>query len=482
MRCELAAGAVVDRVADEVVVTLPRGDVVVLNAAAGVVLEAACGARDPIEAAAQALEQSCGAPQARSLRDARIALSRLRESGVVVFPTRLGSSICQRTGVFSLMSRRSFVAGMAVAGASLLSPEIALGEDSAAAARRIYGGDLLGSWAEGSLSADSRDWVDATGRVVRLPLHVERVAPYGPYAQSMLEALCPDMVVQVSARGMHASTQVGAIQTAEAIASSVGSESAVNEYLVTSTAPDLILDVADSVERLVTSIDQVQDSTGVPIVHMVVGTDDIPRAFMAMGDLVGRQDVAETLAVYTAKILLTFAQGLELIPAEDRRRAYFGQGADGLDTRNAGTLLGRVLGLVGLDNVMADLTDSQCIGVDAALVEARDPDFVILSMVDCEEGSEKRALIRSIWDDDCLGRGRDVVLAPTYPFNWLRNSPFTMQTLGALWLASEAYPGVYDYDMEKAAAEYFELFFRDDSGEGCAAALLNDARSIKDRS
>ena len=198
-----------------------------------------------------------------------------------------------------------------------------------------------------------------------------------------------------------------------------------------------------------------------PIVHMVVGTDDLPRAFQTLGTLLGREERADVLAQYVARTLLTFAQGRELIADENRKSAYFGQGPDGLNTRNADTLLSKVLDMVGLVNVMADLTDEQCFNVDAGLVDERDPGFVALSIRGCDEGTESRDLIRSIWYDDCLGRDRTVALVPSEPFGWLDSSPLTMQTLGALWLAHEAYPDVYGYDMAEATAEYFELFFWD---------------------
>lgn len=474
MECRLVKGAIVDHVGEETTVTTPTGDVVVLNATAGRALEAALGAPDAREAAAAELVR-WGASRDAAERDARQLLRRLRAAGAV-------TPVAHNTGARHArpLSRRVFVAGMAAAGATLLSPSLALGEEAAEEANRLYNGDPLGSWGEEEPSAtpDVREWVDATGRVVQLPLHVERVAPYGPYAQAMLEALAPDMVVQVSARGMHASAMANADQVASVLSSSVGGEADVSAYTVASADPDLILDIADSQERLTTSIEQVQDATGVPIVHMVVGTDDLPRAFQTLGELLGRVDRADTLARYAAHTLLTFAQGRELIAQEDRVGAYFGQGPDGLNTRNADTLLGRVFDMVGLDNVMADLTDEQCFNVDAGLVDERNPSFVALSIRGCDEGTESRDLIRSIWYDDCLGRDRKVVLAPDEPFGWLDRSPLTMQTLGALWLAHEAYPDVYDYDMDAAAAEYFELFFWEDGADAEVASLLDDAEEF----
>lgn len=489
MRYRLRQGCEAEWVADEVAVTMPNGDIAVLNESAGVVLDAVREGGGLADAA-DALSEKYGIDAERAKRDAKNALEWLAsrrivaadsdsahgvDEGSVAVEKPLEPSGLRRHSLGmqegNTFSRRMFVAGMAALGASLLAPSLAFGEESARLADKTYNGDALGSWANDE--AGTRIWTDSLGRYVEVPSDISKAAPYGPYAQAMLESIDPSLVANVSARGLHASTQVPQVRIASL---SVDGESvaSIDSLALSVESPDVIIDVGDAVDRLTQAIDDSGQSGDVPVVHISAAVEDLPQAYRTLGDFLGEES-AYDLADYVAQMLVTFAQGREQITDDMRKKVYFGQGMDGLDTRAAGTLLDNVLTMIGADNAAHDLTEEQSFCLDAAMVEGWNPSFVALSIEDCVEGSESRELIRSIWKGTGLSYGRDVRLVPSDPFGWLDRSPLTMQTLGALWLANAVYPDVYDYDMVQVVQGYFNRFFHRDISASEAQALLDGA-------
>lgn len=456
-KLKITQGCSTEWVGHELVITLPHEDIVVLNESAGVIAEAACCGEDPVKALCSKFE----VPAHRAELESNRLIRRLQVLGIFQEPYA-----CRQPETH--VSRRLFVAGVAAFGVSLLSSGMALGEESAETATKVYNGSPLGEW-EGS---SKEVWVDSLGSESSIPADLSSIAPYGPYARAMLESIGTVPIANVTARGMHASTD-GSVQVqAAAIAGSVESASSINQALVAEEKPSLILDVGDSLDRLSddAALGVESGEQQVPVVHMMAGIQEVPQAFRTLADLLDAP-YANDLADYTAQILVTFAQGREQLSGGTMKRIYYGQGVDGLSTRFAGTLLDDICKMVGLENIASSFSLEESSQVDPSWVEDQKPDLIVVSSPGFSADNEARELIRSIWLEPPFSGVAHIV--PCEPFSWLDGSPLTMQTLGALWLANLAYPDVYDYDMADVVVDYFDRFFHLAIGRDEAIDLLN---------
>jgi iron complex transport system substrate-binding protein len=444
----------VEWVGRELVITLPQEDVVVLNESAGIVVEAVCCGEDPVQALCSKYNVSVCQAESESNR----LIGRLRMLG-------LFRDVRMHRRSTHGISRRLFVSGAAAFGVSLLSSEVALGEELA---DKLYNGSPLGEWKDSSKEV----WIDSLGNEVAIPSNLTCVAPYGPYARAMLESIGAMRISSVTARGMHSSSDSSIQLQAAGFAESVGSVPAINQALVAEQKPSLILDIGDSIDRLSEDVALGIKSSAqqVPVVYVLAGAQEIPQAFRTLANLLDAP-YANELADYAAQILATFAQGRERLLAETKKRIYYGQGVDGLSTRPAGTLFDDICVMVGLENIAASLSSADSSQVDPSWIEEQEPDLIVISSPSFTTDSETEKLIRSIWLKPPF---RDVsYIVPCEPFSWLDRSPLTMQTLGALWLANLAYPDIYDYSMVNETVDYFDMFFHISINCDEAAGLIN---------
>jgi iron complex transport system substrate-binding protein len=464
MNYRIAKNCSIEKVGEEVAVTCPTGDVMVLNETAGLILTAlseGLSERDIITC----LEENYDIAHETTSFKVSETLRVLQEHGIVVSAQqkpKIEKVIAKPKSV----SRRGFASAAGIIGISLFAPSAMQTEESRAFAHEFLEGDSLGGW--GAEQKVARIWTDSLGRMVEVPEQVTKVAPYGPYAQAMLESIDPALVVPVNNRGLHAS----ASQSLRTVSSSMTNTAILDTAVLKREAPDVVVDMADCPERLTSTIDPAQDESEVPIVHIVTGVGELPKAYRMLGDFLDIPKAYE-LADYAAQILYTFEQGRSLIDANGRKSVYFGQGEYGLDTRSKNTMLDDVLEMIGADNVAKGLEPGECYGIDPARIAEWNPDMVLLSILDIEYGTERGNVIFGLWGEDgLLGSNCRVVVAPTRPYPWLDRSPLFMQTLGALFVANALYPDIYSYDMAGTTRDYFRMFFNRSLKKSRAEAMI----------
>lgn len=446
----LSEGIGFDVVGNQVVLTLRDGDLLVLSESAGVILLAALYGNDP----ADVISGKYGFPYCESALIASRFIRRLQSLKVIEDAHQVLSSC-------NSVSRKTFLAGMCAFGFTLLSPESAFGEQSVSVAEKCYNGVALGEW---KTSSADRIWFDSLGEEVLIPAEINRIAPYGPFARGLIESLGGYSVSNITARGMHASVFPESIAQASSLYASTGSYSAFSKVAIEAEKPDLILSVGTNYawldDGLENSLNDEYDD--IPIVHLISGIADIPQAFRTIGELLNT-DEAANLADCIAKYYVTFAQGVETLGTLDRKKVYFGQGADGLSTRLAGTAIDEVFELIGLENIAHSLSVEEANQVDPLWIIEQKPDLIIISSPGFASFEESSELIRGIWFSQPFSDLSTVALVPEVPFSWLDGSPLTSATLGALWVANLAYPEIFNYSLPEVVVEYFEKFFHIDT-------------------
>ena len=438
----LARGILLEQVGEEFVASLPSGDMAVLNGSAAVALQALeASADDQLGAVAASLSAAYGIPDEQACVDAKKAIARLRSAGVVV-PERISPrpkpSFCESLG------RRAFVAGAISAGLSALGCETAFGEE----------------FAEGFAGNDGqRMWTDSLGRRVCIPEQVTSVAPYGPYAQSLIESIDPEMVVQVSARGMHASFAASAFDEAQDLRAEAPGEASLSVAALEDKLPDFVLDVAVGEDFLCRDIESQAWSADVPVVHLVVPPGQLPAAYVALGSLLGREERCRELSDFVASIDAFLDELRDLVPEDGTRTVYFGEGRDGLSSRRRETLIGSLIEAVGGRVFDCGLSDSGASNVPLGILLEYAPDVAVLNIPDYYIGKGASEAVDAVWGSGFLGRVAKVFVVPQEPVSWLGSAPLIAQTVGAIWLAKVVYPELVTSDVNSFIEECFGFMF-----------------------
>jgi iron complex transport system substrate-binding protein len=467
----------IGRIGVETVITTPNGDVLVLNETAGQLLHLVRQGASQ-DAAVAFLIENYEVAEEIALRDVTALLYGLLVKGVISEDRRYRKtppSPGHRDKTFggTRLGRRGFVVGAAALGVSLLIPPLAFDGKTAALADDLFHGRSAGDW-DGDSAGGFRTWTDSLGRRVEVPVDITCVAPFGAYAQAMLESVVPKSVVSISRRGLQASFVSETENSRLAESSRITAErqdKSIDPEMVATYSPDVIISIENSPDRDKPLLGALRDDIDVPLVHIVASPDEIPQAFRTLGDFLG-EDRAYEMADFVARILLTFAQGRELITQKNQKSVYFGTGTLGFDTMGRGSQFESILEMIGAKNIAHDLTGAECLNVPFGHLVSRSPSLVVLSMSDLDKEPELHRQICDAWLHPAIFPKTDIHLAPSEPVDWFNGSPLTSQTLGALWIAKLLYPEVYTYDLEQVVSEYFGLFFHRELSKHEASILM----------
>ena len=272
-------------------------------------------------------------------------------------------------------------------------------------------------------AAPAADIVDATGRSVQTPAHIERVLPAGPPAAVLLAALAPDVMLGWASP---VSAEARAFLSPEAARLPVvprltGRDDAIDK--VVALKPDLIVDYGTVSPRYADLARATQQRTGIPTMLLDGSLAQIPHAFRLLGNILHREGRAETLA--------KFAEALLAVPvSEAHPRVLCARGADGLTIVAPGTDLAETFTRLGWQVAApAGQGSSRQASIDD--IRALDPDIVVFS-----DPAMRATLDHSdAWRSLRAARDGRVFVAPALPFGWVDEPPSINRLLGVAWLS-----------------------------------------------
>ena len=265
--------------------------------------------------------------------------------------------------------------------------------------------------------------VDATGRSVDVPAHIERVLPAGPPAAILLAALAPDLMLGWTSP---VSGSTRALLSAEAarlpqVPRLTGRED-VTEKIV-ALKPDLILDYGTIAPRYMDLAKATQQRTGIPTLLLDGSLSEVPRTFRMLGSILHREQKAETLARF-AEAVLALSAGQTKHP-----RVLCACGPDGLTVVAPGSDLAQVFDQLG-GQLVAPTGQGPSRPATLNDIRALDPEVLVFT------DPAMRATIAQSDDWQSLRAVRDghVFIAPNLPFGWLDEPPSINRLLGLAWL------------------------------------------------
>ncbi len=328
---------------------------------------------------------------------------------------------------------------------------------------------LLLSGCQAGEQSKTIQYSDDLGRTVTLPSQIERVAPSGNPAQILLFSLAADKMVGWAnrPRSYQAKYIAEKYQNLPEFGAFYGKRGNLNLEELMAADVQLVVDFGERKNGIVEQLDQLQAKIGKPIIFIEGDIDTMAAAYRKLGALLDCSERAEQLAGFCEQTIAY---------ANDRRarvdaplNVYLGDGDDGYEAIAADNIHGRVIQMIGANNV-AQI--EQTSGKGGNLISAEQllnwqPDVILFNRPQALESAQNDATFQSL--------NAPLYQVPDALYNWMGRPPSINQLMGIYWLGNLLYPDVYDADVRQKASQFYALFFNYQISQEELDALLQPA-------
>jgi iron complex transport system substrate-binding protein len=303
------------------------------------------------------------------------------------------------------------------------------------------------------------DFVDSAGRTVRLPQSIKRIIPAGPPAEVLLYSLAPETLAGLIEPWTDVQKQAGIekVRDLPNIPRITRREGDLDIEAIRALRGDIIIDYGTIDERYTALADKVQTATGNPYLVLDGGLTKVPEIVGHVGAILHQEVRARDIAKTTEFALQKLAP-LTSKAVGERVAVYYARGSDGLRAVRSGSGLNEGIALAGGRNVISPGEGTFSImSVDG--VAALKPSVVILAD---PKAAEADAPLRK-----ALPAETRFLVDPGLPYGWIERPPSLNRLIGALWLASNLYPGEISFPAEAANEMSVALFHRPPTDMNC---------------
>ena len=325
-------------------------------------------------------------------------------------------------------------------------------------------------------SAPTREFTDSTGRTVTLPAEVTRIAVSGPLAQVYIIPIAGDMMVGVSnAFSSEAELYLPEyIINANEIGQLYGGKGEMDLEALLAAAPDVVIDVGETKSSTKEDLQALTEQTGIPFVHVYATVNTAPEAYRMLGELLGREEQAEELALWCQNTLDRIGALMEKVDADGARKTLlYCLGDAGVNVMAEGSFHADTINTMGKNLAVVDDVVPHGDGNESDLEQIMlwNPEFILFdpaSIYDEVGSMEAWQAVEAIASGNYFE-------APYGPYGWLSSPPAVQRYLGLLWLGELLYPDYVDYDLKEEVTEYYKLFYGCELTDEMYSALVAKA-------
>lgn len=312
-------------------------------------------------------------------------------------------------------------------------------------------------------------FTDSVGRVVELPADITKIAISGPLAQIVLFALCPDKLVGVASKWDATAEQYLATEyyNLPELGQLYGGKGELNLETLLASGAQVVIDVGEPKDSIVSDLDALQEQTGIPFVHITATASTMAEAYTKLGELLNMPEEAKTLSDYCAKV---YARTLEIANSAQKVNLIYCLGDTGLNVIANGSYHAEILDLLANNVAVVDDPSSKGSGneVDMEQILLWNPDVILFApgSIYSTVGSDPA------WQQVNAIKNGTYYEVPMGPYNWMGFPPSIQRYLGMMWMAQLLYPDTAQYDLYTEVATYFKLFYHSELTQAQYDALV----------
>ena len=314
---------------------------------------------------------------------------------------------------------------------------------------------------------------DDCGRTVEIPGEITRIVPTGGLAQIALFALVPDLFVGLANEWSEtAGPYIDSAYLDLPVLGTLYGSADLNLEELAVTDPQLIIDLGEAKKTIVEDMDNMQDQTSIPSIHIEGTLATMADAYRKLGVILGREERAEELAAFCEKVYARTADIAEKA-GDGKVSALYIVGSEGLNVIASGSFHAEVVDMLTDNAAVVDNPAGKGTGNEVTMEQIAlwDPEFILFG----PESIYEDAAERETWKDLKAIASGNYVEIPYGPDNWMGLPPSVQRYLGMIWLASVLYPDLCDYDVKTEITEAYRLFYGCELSDGQYAELTKNA-------
>ncbi len=324
-------------------------------------------------------------------------------------------------------------------------------------------------------AAATQSFTDSVGRVVILPAKLERIAPSGALAQTVLYSLVPDRIIGWSAKlpGTVKRYMPAKYWSLPIFGTFYGKNADLNMEALIAAKPDVVIDIGEAKKNEKEDLDRLQKQLGIPVVFVEATMFSFSKAYETLGTLLGVEKEAAALSNFCAQTVKDGQALAAAVPPSKRAKIYYGEGKTGLQTNPKGSIHADVIELIGAVNV-ADIPVTSGAGGNQISMEQLllwNPDLIIFGPA----GAYPAVPGDPMWKNLPAIKTGKIYEIPEGPYNWMGRPPATNRLIGVYWLGSIAYPDYAKWDLKAKAREFYKLFYHYDLNDAEYAELTKNS-------
>lgn len=318
-------------------------------------------------------------------------------------------------------------------------------------------------------------FTDSCGREVELDSDITRIVPTGPVAQIALLAIAPEMYVGISSEWDDINREFIGDELLDLplIGQLYGGKGEVNLEELANVNPQVVIDIGDSKDDMAEELDSIQEQIGIPCVHIDASLDTYPDAYRMLGELLGKEEEAEAIAVYCEEIISRAKSIVSEVGEENLANVIYCTGEDGLSVLAKTSFHAEIIDLLTNNVAVVDDVSSKGTGnpIDMEQLLLWDPDYIIFS----PDGGYDVASGDETWQQLTAIKNGNYIETPMGPYDWTGSPPSVQRLLALIWLPAALYPDYVDYDMYEEVSQYFEIFYHHELTQDEYNALTKNA-------
>jgi len=321
-------------------------------------------------------------------------------------------------------------------------------------------------------------FVDSTGRAVRVPAKIERIAVTGPLSQIYILPLAGDMLVGVSnAYAEDAALYLPSyILEKTEIGQLYGGKGEMDLEALLAAAPDVVIDIGEPKKTTADDLTALTEQTGIPFIHIDATVATAPEAYRTLGKLLGREAKAEELALWCETTYANISAMMEKVDAHNaRKRLLYCLGDTGTYVIAEGSFHAETINMMSQNLAVVEEVVATGLGneVDLEQILVWNPEVIIFAPDSCYEDIALSLQWQSV---GAVAQG-NFYKTPTGPYGWLSSPPAVQRYLGMLWLGQLLYPEYTEYDLQEEVTAYYKLFYGCDLTDEMYQKLITNALS-----
>ena len=238
--------------------------------------------------------------------------------------------------------------------------------------------------------------------------------------------------------------------------------------------PDVVIDLGGAKKNMAEDFDALTEQSGIPFIHIDATVETTPEAYRKLGDLLGRQEKAETLAAWCENTYADMVAMMEKVDADNARKsAVYCLGDKGLNVLAEGSFHAETVNMLSKNVAVVEDVVSSGLGneVDIEQLILWNPDVIIFA----PDSIYDQVAADETWQQLDAVKNNEIYKTPINPYGWLASPPSVQRYLGMLWLGQILYPDYVDYDLQEEVTEYYDLFYGYELSDADYTELIGDS-------